>query len=63
MGMLKLNVLRPLLAYGNVVWHPRLKEDQKLLESIQHRATKLIPQLSKLEYEARLRILRIPTLL
>eukprot|EP00745_Piridium_sociabile_P035972 TRINITY_DN63634_c0_g1_i2.p1 TRINITY_DN63634_c0_g1~~TRINITY_DN63634_c0_g1_i2.p1 ORF type:complete len:797 (-),score=144.14 TRINITY_DN63634_c0_g1_i2:185-2575(-) len=55
-------LIRPLLEYGNVAWDVRLKKDQRLLESIQHRATKMIPQLNKLAYEERLRALKIPTL-
>ena len=40
----------------------RFKGDHKSLERVQHRATRLIPHLSKLEYKHRLRVLKIPTL-
>jgi len=36
-------LVRPHLKYGNVVWHPFLKKDIELLESVQHRASKMIP--------------------
>jgi len=35
--------MRPHLEYGNVVWHPFLKKDIELLESVRHRASKWYP--------------------
>jgi ribonuclease P/MRP protein subunit RPP40 len=55
-------MVRPHLEYGNVVWHPRLKKDVKLLEKIQHRATKMVPALKKLKYEDRLKRMNLPSL-
>ena len=34
---------RPILEYGNVIWAPTLKRDQRMLENVQWRPTKLIP--------------------
>jgi len=50
------------LEYGNVVWHPMLKKDQDALESVQRRATRLVPPLSKLCYEERLKLMGLPSL-
>jgi ribonucleases P/MRP protein subunit RPP40 len=44
------------------VWSPYLAGDIKLLEQVQHRATKMIPQLSHLSYEDRLKRLNLTTL-
>ena len=44
-------IVRPSLEYGNVVWHPRFKKDIELLERVQQRATKLVPELRRLSYE------------
>ena len=55
-------MVRPHLEYGNVVWHPYLKKDVDLLERVQRRATKLVPVLSKLSYEDRLKEMDLPSL-
>jgi ribonucleases P/MRP protein subunit RPP40 len=38
------------------------KKDIELLESVQHRATKMVPGLAKLSYEERLKRMDLPTL-
>ena len=43
-------------------WNPYLKKDIECLEKIQHRATKLVPELRYLEYSDRLRELNLYTL-
>ena len=55
-------LVRPLLEYGNVIWNPRFKEDQKDIEKVQRRATKLVKSVSHLEYGDRLRELKLPSL-
>jgi ribonucleases P/MRP protein subunit RPP40 len=55
-------LVRPHLEYGNVVWHPYLKKDIEMLERVQHRATKMVPGLSKISYEERLKKMNLPTL-
>ena len=56
------SLIRPLLEYGHSVTFPRFEKDKKLLERVQRRATKLIPELKDKEYEERLRILKLPSL-
>jgi len=53
----------PHLEYGNVVWHLQFKKDMELLEGVQRRATKMVPGLHNLKYEARLRRMDLPSLL
>ena len=55
-------LVRPHLDYCNSVCFPRLIKDKKLLEGVQRRATKLIPDLSNLPYEERLTKLDMPSL-
>jgi len=55
-------LVRPHLEYGNVVWHPCLKKDMQLLEGVQHRATRMVPGLSKQNYEQRLKLMDLPSL-
>ena len=62
MRLLFTSLVRPHLEYGNVVWYPYLQRDIELLESVQHRATRLVPGLAKLTYEDRLRRLNLPSL-
>ena len=56
------SIIRPLLEYGTPVWLPFLMKDIHKIESIQHRATKLIPNISNLSYESRLLELGLPML-
>ena len=44
------------------VWSPYLERDIKEMESVQIRATKMIPETKNLNYEQRLRLLKLPTL-
>jgi len=39
--------VRPILEYTNAIWGPYYITDQKLLERVQRRATKLVPSLIK----------------
>ena len=54
--------VRPHLEYANCIWNPILQKDIQLIESVQRRATKLVPQLKDLPYADRLRRLKLPTL-
>ena len=63
-SLLKLytSLVRPTLEYANAAWTPILRRDQILLENVQRRATKLIPELRDRDYEDRLRTLKLPSL-
>ena len=54
--------VRPVLEYGNTIWSPRHKKDIQAVEKVQQRATKLVPGLKDLDYTARLKILKLPSL-
>ena len=60
--MLYKGMVRPHLEYANQVWAPRLNKHIEMLENVQRRATKLVPGLKGMEYEDRLRKLKLPTL-
>jgi ribonucleases P/MRP protein subunit RPP40 len=55
-------MVRPHLEYAQAVWSPYKVKLVEALEKVQKRATKLIPGLNKLDYEERLRRLKLPTL-
>ena len=56
------SMVRPHLELGNGIWHPQFKKDRDLMEKVQHRATRLVPTLSKLRNEERLRQVDLPSL-
>lgn len=55
-------LVRPHLEYAHAIWSPHLMKDIELVENVQRRARKMIPELSKLSYEERLQKLNLPTL-
>ena len=55
-------LVRPHLEYASTVWSPRLKRERDIIERVQRRATKLVPELKEKPYTQRLRILNLPTL-
>ena len=55
-------LIRPHLEYGQAIWSPQFVRQSKLIENVQRRATKLIPNLKNLPYSERLKILKLPTL-
>ena len=55
-------IVRPLLEYANVIWHPRYKMDMEAIETVQRRATKLVPELRNVDYSQRLKILKLPSM-
>jgi hypothetical protein len=54
--------VRPLLEFAIPVWSPIQKGDIDLLESVQHRATRIIPSLKKISYENRMKAFDLTTL-
>ena len=56
------SLVRPQVEYATQVWCPTLKMDINAIEKVQHRATKLIPEIAMLSYEERLQHLKLPTL-
>ena len=54
--------VRPLLEYAAPTWNPHLKSQIDAIEAVQRRATRMVPGLSDLPYQDRLRKLNIPTL-
>ena len=62
MRQLYIALIRPILEYGHVITYPRLKKSEESLEKIQHRATKMVPELKEMEYEQRLREMKLQSL-
>ena len=55
-------LIRPILEYCQAAWSPYRVGDQRKLESVQRRATRLIPGFRHLSYKDRLTELNLPTL-
>ena len=55
-------MVRPLLEYCNTIWGPFGKGDQKRVERVQRRATRMVVNLKHLPYPERLRSLGMPSL-
>ena len=56
-------LIRSIVDYDIVVWYPSTRKNIQLIENIQKKATKIVPELKDLPYEQRLRMLNLPTLL
>ena len=56
-----LSIVWPILECAAPIWNPYIRKHIIALENVQRRATKLIPGLNKMEYEDRLRTLKLPT--
>ena len=55
-------MVRQQLEYGNAIWGPCYVGDMRLVEGVQRRATKLVPELYDLPYEERLEYLKLPSM-
>ena len=60
--MLYKSIVRPILEFCGAVWNPHLVKQIKSIESVQRRATKLVPIIKHLSYKDRLTALKLPTL-
>ena len=56
------SLVGPHLEYGNLVWGPFNREDQRLIERVQRRAMRLVKHLRPKPYEERLRCLNLPSM-
>ena len=57
------SLVRSILDYGGSVYYPSTKKNIQLIENIQRRATRIVPELRGLTYSERLKSLKLPTLL
>ena len=55
--MLFKTLVRPHLEYGNLIWGPFNRADQRRVERVQRRATRLVGNIRQRPYEERLRLL------
>ena len=62
LSLLFKSLIRPHLEFGSCIWAPKQKYNIKLVENVQRRATKLIPELRDLPYNQRLKELNLETL-
>jgi ribonuclease P/MRP protein subunit RPP40 len=62
MLLLYKSLVRPHLEYCVQVWRPHLAKDINLIENVQRRATRMIPELCGMTYEERLMVLNLTTL-
>lgn len=56
------SIVRSILDYGGSVYNPYTKKSIQLLENVQRRATRIVPELKGLSYHERLDNLNLPTL-
>ncbi|XP_043198337.1 uncharacterized protein LOC122368462 [Amphibalanus amphitrite] len=55
-------MVRPHLEYANSVWGPTSRGDQDAVERVQRRATRFVHSVRHLEYQDRLRELKLPSM-
>ena len=56
------SLIRSVLDYGSSVYYPYTKKNIQLIENIQRRSTKIVPELKGLYYSERLKSLKLPTM-
>ena len=59
-NLLYKGLVRPHIEYGNIVWSPFRKADINLIEHLQRRATRFLPEINKFDYHKRLEKLNLP---
>ena len=55
-------IVRPHLEFANIIWSPRFKKEEELIEKVQARATKCVPGFQNVSYEDRLKAMKLPSL-
>ena len=56
------SLIRPHLEFRNCIWGPMSRGDQKLVEKVQRRATKLVSEIRSKPYREHLQDLKLPSL-
>ena len=56
------SLVRPILEYGNCIWSPIFKRQSIKIENVQRRATRLLPELTDMSYDERLKQLDLSSL-
>ena len=56
------SLIRSILDYGGSVYYPYTKKNIQLIENVQCRATRILPELKELSYGERLESLKLPTM-
>ena len=54
-----MSLVRSIIDYGGSVYFPTTKKNIQLVENIQKRATKILPELKDLPYRERLEVVRL----
>jgi len=55
-------LVRPILEYSNPVWVPTFILDQRKIENVERRATRLVPSIRSNTYSERLAMLDLPSM-
>ena len=56
------SLIRSILDYGGSVYYPSTKKNIQLIENVQRRATRILPEMTGLSYGERLQLLKLPTM-
>ena len=56
------SLIRSVLDYGGGVYYPYTKKNIQLIENVQRRSTRIVPELKGLSYSERLQSLKLPTM-
>ena len=62
LSLLFTTLVRPHLEFGNLIWGPFNRADQRLVERVQRRATRMVESVRHKPYEDRLGLLQLPSL-
>ena len=62
MTLLYSTLVRPIIEYSNVIWAPHLRKHINMIEAVQRRATRIVPNLKNLNYHERLKKLNLYSL-